>query len=71
LTLNLNLSIIHCKKTPAAPLDAIKCAKEAINIDENSCKAHYRLALSYKQLNDFENAKLSMKQAVLLEPNNL
>jgi Tfp pilus assembly protein PilF len=71
MTLNLNLSICHCNKKPSAPLDGVKCAKEAINLDANSCKAHYRLAHSYKLLNDFENAKASMKEAVLLEPNNL
>jgi hypothetical protein len=61
LTLNLNLSICHCSKKPSAPLEGVKCAKEAISLDGNSCKAHYRLANSYKLLNDFENAKASMK----------
>jgi len=39
--LNLNLSLCHQKRGKA--LDAIKHAKDAIELKENDVKAHYRL----------------------------
>ena len=68
LILNLNLSFCHLKRNAAT--DAIKFAKEAINIDSNSSKGHYRLAMAYKLNKDLDPAKEHLKTAAKLEPNN-
>ena len=55
--LNLNLSLCHLKRNKA--LDAIKHAKDAIELKPDDCKAHYRLGQAHKLNNDLDQAKTS------------
>lgn len=50
--------------------DAIKYCQEALTYDESNPKAHYRLYLSYKAVNDLDQAKASLEQAIKLMPND-
>ena len=56
--LNLNLSLVHFKRGQAS--DSIKKAKEAVDLDPSSSKAHYRLGMAYKLNNDLDKAKDSL-----------
>ena len=66
--LNCNLSLCHMKRNQA--LDAIKHAKAAVAIKEDSSKAHFRLYKAYRLNNDLDTAKETLKNALNLEPNN-
>lgn len=68
VTLNINLSICHFKREQAK--DAIKHAKEAVDLNPNNSKARFRLGLAYKLNNDLELAKENLKEAAKIEPNN-
>lgn len=68
VTLNLNLSLVHYKRNQ--PIDAVKKAKEAIELNPNEVKAHYRLGMAYKLNNDLDLAKQSLMDAIKIEPNN-
>lgn len=50
--------------------DSIKSAKEALNVDKTHVKAHYRLALAYKELVDLPMAKEAFANAIKLAPND-
>lgn len=64
--LNLNLSLCHQKRGKA--LDAIKHAKDAIELKENDVKAHYRLFQAHKLNNDLDQAKEAITTAVKFDP---
>lgn len=66
--LNLNLSLCHYKRGKA--LDAIKHAKDAIELAPNDVKAHYRLAQAHRLNNDLDQAKEAFKAALALNPND-
>ena len=68
LILNLNLALCHLKRN--APTDAIKSAKEAIKLDPDSSKGHYRLSKAYKLNNDLDLSKEHLYKAVTLDPKN-
>ena len=55
LILNINLSLVCYKRYQAK--NSLKHAKEAVSLDENSSKAHYRLSLAHRLNNDLEPAK--------------
>lgn len=67
-TLMMNLSLVHYKR--GCHSDAIKKAKEAIELTPTEVKAHYRLAMAHKQCNDLDLAKDAFLAALKLEPNN-
>ena len=69
IILNLNLSLCHFKRGFSS--DAIKHAKEAVSLDPQSSKAHYRLSVAHKLNNDLDPAKEHLAEAVKLEPNNI
>jgi tetratricopeptide (TPR) repeat protein len=50
--------------------DSIKNAKEALAVDKTHVRAHYRLAMAYKELADFPMAKETFAVAIKLAPNN-
>lgn len=52
------------------PNDAIKCAKEALLIEKINPKAHYRIYLAYKSLNNLDKAEEHLKLAINCEPND-
>eukprot|EP00355_Strombidium_rassoulzadegani_P006360 CAMPEP_0168616674 /NCGR_PEP_ID=MMETSP0449_2-20121227/5146_1 /TAXON_ID=1082188 /ORGANISM="Strombidium rassoulzadegani, Strain ras09" /LENGTH=283 /DNA_ID=CAMNT_0008657461 /DNA_START=33 /DNA_END=882 /DNA_ORIENTATION=- len=66
--LNLNLSLVYLKLKK--PLESVKSALEATQLNPSNCKAHYRLYIAYFQSNDLEKAKPSLAEAIKLEPNN-
>lgn len=66
--MNINLSLVFHKRNSAA--NCLKHAKEAVAIDENSSKAHYRLSLAHRLNNDLEPAKEHLGIAIKLEPGN-
>jgi len=66
--LNINLSLVFFKRE-----DAKKCLKhsrEAVSLDDQSSKAHYRLSLAHRLDNDLEPAKEQLAIAIKLEPGN-
>ena len=69
IVLNLNLSLCHIKRKQVS--DAIKHAKEAVGLDKDNSKAHYRLSIAHKLNNDLDPAKNHLAIAVKLEPTNL
>ena len=69
VVLNLNLSLCHYQRGVA--FDAIKHAKDAVALDEQNAKAHYRLAIAYKLNNDLEPSKDHFIEAIKLEPANV
>ena len=69
IILNLNLSLCHFKRKQTS--DAIKHAKEAVALDPQNGKAHYRLSVAHKLNKDLDPAKEHLAEAVRLEPNNL
>jgi tetratricopeptide (TPR) repeat protein len=66
VVLNLNLSLCHLKRGVAH--DAIKHAKDAVELDPENSKAHFRLAMAHKLNNDLDPAKEHLATAVKLEP---
>lgn len=66
--LNLNLSLCHFKRGVAH--DAIKHAKDAVDLDPENGKAHYRLSMAHKLNNDLDPAKDHLVTAVKLDPSN-
>jgi hypothetical protein len=50
--LNLNLSLCHYKR--GKPLDAIKHAKDAIELKPTEVKGYYRLFMAHKLNNDLD-----------------
>lgn len=68
LVLNLNLALCHLKRNSAS--DSIRYAKEAVNLDPKSSKAHYRLSMAHQLNSDLDPAKEHLKLAVQLEPSN-
>ena len=66
--LNLNLSLCHFKRGVAH--DAIKHAKDAVDLDQENGKAHYRLSMAHKLNNDLDPAKDHLVTAVKLDPTN-
>jgi tetratricopeptide (TPR) repeat protein len=52
------------------PKDALKMTAEALQVSPQCSKAHYRAYLAHKQLNDLDQAKVSLEQAILLEPSD-
>lgn len=66
--LNLNLALVSIKQKNAAQI--IKHSMEAIKIDPQNAKGHYRLYQGYKLNNDFELAKQSLVTAIKLQPND-
>lgn len=66
--LNLNLSLVHFKRNQS--IDAVKKAKEAIELNPKEVKGFYRLGMAYKQNNDLDLAKQALMDAIKLEPNN-
>jgi len=68
VVLNLNLSLCHLKR--GKPLEAIKHAKDAIELNPQECKAHYRLAQAFKANNDLDQAQEAFKEAIKIQPDN-
>ena len=66
--LNNNLSLCFQKK--GKPMDAVKHAKEATELDPKNSKAFYRLFKGYVDNQDLDGALSSIENAVKLEPNN-
>jgi len=62
IVLNLNLSLCHFKRKQTS--DAIKHAKEAVNLDPENSKAHYRLSVAHKLNNDLDPAKEHLAIAI-------
>lgn len=67
--LNCNLSLCHLKRNAAK--DAIKFAKFAVEIDPQESKAHYRLYKALRLNNDLDAAKLSLREALNHDANNM
>ena len=58
LKIGNNLCVIfHCEKV--------------LEVDENNCKALYRLSTAYVNRGDYDNAEKSLKRAMKIEPNNM
>ena len=57
--LNLNLALCHIKRDKAS--DAIKHCKDAIELNPQETKAHYRLAQAYRMINDVDQAQEAFK----------
>ncbi|KAI0986456.1 hypothetical protein GJ496_005877 [Pomphorhynchus laevis] len=49
---------------------AITLGKSALNIDQNSIKALYRLGIAYRQLSKFSSAKYYLDRVLKIEPHN-
>ena len=67
--LNLNLSLCHFKRSAAH--DAIKHAKDAVDLDPENSKAHFRLSMAHKLNNDLDPAKDHLAEAIKFEPGNV
>ncbi len=52
------------------PNDAIKCAQEALLSEKVNPKAHYRMFLANKSLNNLDKAEEHLKLAINCEPND-
>ena len=61
----LNLAI--CKERLNEWAEAVKFCKRAIQIDQKSAKAHYRLGLAQTELGLFDEAEESLKTAYTIE----
>lgn len=66
----LNMNLAHCHLKRDDPGKAIKHSKDAIELEPENSKAHYRLYLACKASNDLDQAKVSLQEAVKLEPKN-
>ena len=63
------MSLCHLRRK-AAP-DAINFAKKAVELRPESSKAHFRLYKAHRLNNDLDAAKLSLREALNIEPNNM
>ena len=64
----MNLSLTHMRRNNAP--EAIKHAKDALDLDPQNCKTLYRLSQAYRQNNDLDMSIETMKKAIEIEPNN-
>ena len=53
----LLMNLSHCTLKRKMVSDAIKHATEAVKLEPENIKAHYRLALAYKENTEFEKSK--------------
>jgi Flp pilus assembly protein TadD len=66
VALLLNLAACHLKRSAWAK--AVETARAVLAIDQNSAKAHYRLAAGLLHTNEFEAARDECLRAMQLEP---
>lgn len=66
--LNMNLALCHMRRNK--PLEAIRHAKDALELDPDDSKTMYRLAQAYKLNNDLDMAKETLVNAAKKHPNN-
>jgi len=64
--LYLNLALCWAKMDNSA--EVVKCCDEALRLDESSAKALYRRAAALEKTNKFDEAKLDLKKALKLVP---
>ena len=67
----LFLNSAHCLLKKQMYTDAIKMAKEARTYVKDNPKACYRMAIAYRELNDFDRAKESLLEAIKFAPQDV
>jgi FK506-binding protein 6 len=69
LKLYLNLSLCHLKQKKTQK--AARFCHKALDLDENSVKAHFRLGQAFMLQSEFEKSKKHLLKAAKLSPGNL
>ncbi|KAH7831191.1 putative peptidyl-prolyl isomerase [Monocercomonoides exilis] len=70
LAYHLNMSLCYLKVSPPLPQKALREANNAVKIDGNSAKAHFRRGMAKRGCCDLDGAKADFEAAKLLAPDD-